>query len=79
MIGFGVLLAALGVVVDMLNIILEKTILGEPLGIIEDGGEMIVMSAITWYVFRFDLPGSGRDRERAMDSQRDVDRLVEDR
>lgn len=36
---------------DILLIFLEAAA-DDPLGILEDGGEMIVLSGICWYVFR---------------------------
>jgi hypothetical protein len=59
-------LAVLGVVVDMLHVVsyLRKSLLAQVLLVVEDGGEMLVMSALTAYAFhvaihrgrtRFDL------------------------
>jgi hypothetical protein len=46
-------LAVLGVVVDMLHVIayLQRSLLAQVLLVIEDGGEMLVMSALTAYAF----------------------------
>ncbi len=56
-------LAFFGVVVDMLHIIIPwgKSFFG----FIEDGGEMLVMSIIVWYVFnlRFDLVKQEKSKE----------------
>lgn len=45
-------LAFFGVLVDMIHEIFRDTILFDTLGTIEDGGELVVMSVITWFVFR---------------------------
>jgi len=50
-----VLLALFGVVMDMLEIIVEHAVVNPILVMIEEGGEMLVMSMITWFVFRLDL------------------------
>ncbi|HEY5571390.1 MAG TPA: hypothetical protein VIK64_00110 [Anaerolineales bacterium] len=50
-----VLLALFGVVMDMLEIIVEHAVVNPILVTIEEGGEMLVMSMITWFVFRLDL------------------------
>lgn len=45
-------LALFGIVVDMIHIILFKSPSLEPLlALVEDGGEMLVMSVIAWFVF----------------------------
>ncbi|MDZ4241785.1 MAG: hypothetical protein U1D99_03070 [Candidatus Omnitrophota bacterium] len=41
-----------GIVFDMLHLVLQKTSWEAPFSILEDGGEMVVMSLILWYVFR---------------------------
>ena len=41
-----------GVVVDAIHAMAEQTTLEVVIGIVEDGGEMLVMSVICWYVFR---------------------------
>ena len=46
-----VLLAVFGVLLDMLHILIHGFGAAIVAGMIEDGGEMIVMSVITWYVF----------------------------
>lgn len=43
-----IVLAFFGVIVDMISIVTES----HSLGMIEDGGEMIVVSIITWLIFR---------------------------
>jgi hypothetical protein len=50
------LLAFFGVLIDILHTILWIKEVGPilELGMIEDGGEMLVMSVITWFVFRLD-------------------------
>jgi hypothetical protein len=40
-----------GVVVDMIHQMVFSSVLYSILGILEDGGEMLVMSVITWFVF----------------------------
>lgn len=50
-----VLLALFGVVMDMLGIIVQHAVVNPILVMIEEGGEMLVMSMITWFVFRLDL------------------------
>jgi len=40
-----------GVIVDMVNVIVTHTMVSPLLGMIEDGGEMLVISVITWFVF----------------------------
>ena len=45
-------LAFFGVFVDMLQITAGNTQLGEVLGMVEEGGEMIVVSVMLWFVFR---------------------------
>lgn len=50
-----VLLALFGVVMDMLEIIVQHAVVNPILVMIEEGGEMLVMSMITWFVFRLDL------------------------
>lgn len=45
-------LAFFGIIVDMLHIVFRQWKYIEALsGIVEDGGEMVVMSSIAWYVF----------------------------
>ena len=51
------LLAIFGIMVDMLEIIVEHAEVSEILVIVEEGGEMLVMSGITWFVFRLDPAG----------------------
>jgi hypothetical protein len=45
------LLAALGIGVDALHILFLHTWAGAMFGLIEDGGELIVLSVACWYVF----------------------------
>jgi hypothetical protein len=47
-----VIMAIFGVLLDMFEIITEHPGLSELLKIIEEGGEMLVMSVITWFVYR---------------------------
>jgi len=52
-----ILLVALvffGVFIDMIHPISRNTEIYNLLGLIEEGGEMVVMSLITWYVFKID-------------------------
>lgn len=55
-------LAFFGVLVDTVHAMSRNTALFNPLGILEDGGEMVVMSLMLWFVFRHNL-GSKPDRE----------------
>jgi hypothetical protein len=50
--GLVLVLAFFGVLVDMIHEIFRDTIFFDPLGTLEDGGELVVMSVITWFVFR---------------------------
>jgi len=51
-----IVLALFGVLGDMLNIIIKRPWwLRDFFGIVEDGGEMLVMSVIVWFVFRFNV------------------------
>jgi hypothetical protein len=45
------LLVFFGVVLDMVHQIVKHSLVKPVLGMIEDGGEMLVMSVITWFVF----------------------------
>jgi len=52
------LLTFFGLGIDMVHIMVEHSLLSPMspiLGVVEDGGEMIVMSLISWYVFRLVL------------------------
>jgi hypothetical protein len=44
-----------GVVLDMLEIVVDHNLLASFLVILEEGGEMLVMSFITWFVFQLRL------------------------
>lgn len=44
-------LALFGIVVDMIHILVLYTSLDPLLALVEDGGEMVVMSVIAWFVF----------------------------
>jgi len=63
-----ILLAALvffGVFIDMIHSLFRHTKASNLLALIEDGGEMVVMSLITWYVFKIDqesLAGDGLNK-----------------
>lgn len=48
-------LAFFGVAVDMIHVIVMNTKLGGVVGIVEDGGELVVMSVITWFVFSLNV------------------------
>lgn len=48
-------LALFGVLLDMVDIMLRQLGVTEITGMIEEFGEMLVMSVITWYVFGLDL------------------------
>jgi hypothetical protein len=47
-----VFLAFFGVLIDMVQIIVINPLAYDILGIVDDAGEMFVMSVITWFVFR---------------------------
>jgi hypothetical protein len=55
LLGMIVVLAGFGVLMDMVGIIVKELDVRRVLVIIEEGGEMLVMSAITWFVFRLPL------------------------
>jgi hypothetical protein len=48
-------IAFFGVFVDMIHMVIKGDIITFVLGVVEDGGEMIVMSVIVWYVFLINL------------------------
>ena len=50
-----VILAVFGVLVDMIEITITQPVLNDILVIIEEAGEMLIMSVITWFVFRLNL------------------------
>jgi hypothetical protein len=52
-----VVMAVFGVLLDMFEIITEHPGLSELLKILEEGGEMLVMSVITWFVYRLGFRG----------------------
>jgi hypothetical protein len=52
-----VIMAVFGVLLDMFEIITEHPGLSELLKILEEGGEMLVMSVITWFVYRLGFRG----------------------
>ena len=52
-----VIMAAFGILLDMGEIIIQDRGVSEVVKIMEEGGEMLVMSLITWFVFRLDLHG----------------------
>jgi hypothetical protein len=52
-----VIMAIFGVLLDMLEIMTEHPGLSELLKILEEGGEMLVMSVITWFVYRLGFRG----------------------
>lgn len=47
------LLAFFGVIFDMFNIAIQHPIVTPILGILDDGGEMLVMSVVVWYAYGF--------------------------
>ena len=49
---FFVLLAFFGVALDMVGVIIEQRAILRLMVILEEGGEMLVMSLITWFVYR---------------------------
>jgi hypothetical protein len=52
-----ILLILAGVAFDMIDIMVDNPILSPLLSFIEDGGEMVVMTFITWYAYRLNQPG----------------------
>lgn len=50
-----VLLGLCGVVFDMIGIIADHPVFNPILTILEDGGEMVVISLIAWFVFRLNI------------------------
>jgi hypothetical protein len=46
-----ILLAFFGVMIDMIHELFRNTILYDPIGTIEDAGELIVVSVVAWFVF----------------------------
>jgi len=52
LVGLILVLAFFGVLIDMIHEIFRDTIVFDALGTLEDGGELVVMSVITWFVFR---------------------------
>ena len=55
LIGLLALLAVFGVLMDMVEVMVDHDEVARVLVIVEDGGEMVVMSVITWFVMRLDL------------------------
>jgi hypothetical protein len=56
------ILVFFGVVVDMAEIAADRGVfVKETLGLIDDGGEMIVTSVMVWYIFRLALRDGGID------------------
>jgi hypothetical protein len=49
---FFVLLAFFGVALDMVGVVVDQRAIVRLLVILEEGGEMLVMSLITWFVYR---------------------------
>jgi hypothetical protein len=52
LIGMVLLLAGFGVLIDMVEIMVAQRELARILVVVEEAGEMLVMSAITWFVYR---------------------------
>ena len=57
------LLAVFGIVFDMLEISVNHPVLGPIMGIFDDGGEMLVMSGITGFVFKLSVAPVGANGE----------------
>ena len=49
---FFVLLAFFGVALDMVGVVIDRRAVVRIMAILEEGGEMLVMSLITWFVYR---------------------------
>ncbi len=47
----------MGVVVDMIHIVVPLGTVSFILGVVEDGGEMLVVSLILWYIFLLNVRG----------------------
>jgi hypothetical protein len=54
-------LAFFGVFVDVLHVLLFSRFLFFHIGLLEDGGEMVTISVITWYVFLHSFAQDGND------------------
>lgn len=55
LLGLVLFLAIFGVFMDMIEIVVSQPAAAGVLRIIEDGGEMLVMSLITWFVYRLNI------------------------
>lgn len=56
--GLIVTLAGFGVLLDMIGIIVENLLITPRLTIIEEAGEVVVLSITPWFVFRLpEMPG----------------------
>lgn len=55
MLGLIAVLAGFGILMDMVGILVKDIAARRVLVILEEGGEMLVMSVITWFVFRLPL------------------------
>ena len=55
MIGLIISLAFFGVLLDMVEIMASHPTGTQVLAAIEDAGEMLIMSVITWFVFRLNI------------------------
>lgn len=53
-----ILLMGFGVIVDMVEIMVKSRTTSLILAVVDDGGEMIVMSIFTWFAFQLDLKSS---------------------
>jgi hypothetical protein len=51
------------VLMDAVNDLVRHTVFNSLITVVEDGGEMLVMSVITWYVFYLDPESMGTDLE----------------
>jgi hypothetical protein len=58
LIGMTAVLAVFGVLIDMIGIMVDHPGIERTLVVVEEGGEMLVMSVITWFVYHISLiPG----------------------
>jgi hypothetical protein len=61
MVGIWILIAIFffaffGIALDMLEIAAQDQVLSQIIAIMEEGGEMVVMSVVVWYAFRLNFP-----------------------
>lgn len=62
-------LAFCGIIVDMAHVTAKSVLLERLLAVVEDGGEMVVMSIIAWFVFVLPDPSSSNLNANALEQQ----------